>query len=139
MEHYGRVADDWTLTARAALASALPLKIDRAEVVAEITLSLGGTGWTLSATCDWTWRNVDGLVVTDSTPDAADLVWDLIGDEIVSVAWTEERGFGFDPRFVLSSGGSLELLSDVAFDTWVIGLPTETLVGPFWSDQAAAE
>ena len=109
---------------------------DWAEIYADITLLLGGDGWSLSATCDWTWRTGHDLEVTVATPDAVDLVWDLIGDELASVTWTAERGFGFDPRFDLRAGGSLELLSDVAFDTWVIHLPTQVQVGPFWSDEA---
>ena len=39
----------------------------------------------------------------------------------------------------LRAGGSLELLSDVAFDTWVIHLPAQLLVGPFWSDEAGGK
>ncbi len=128
MEQYGRMAEDRLLAAQATLMSALPLRIDAADLQ-NPTLLLSGDGWSLSATCDWRWCREQGQV-DGSTPDATDRIWDFVGDELTAIAWTAERGFGLDPRFSLRSSGSLELLSDAPFDTWIIHLPTIVLVGP---------
>jgi len=58
---------DPTLATRAALAAAIPLKIDWAEIYADITLLLGGDDWSLSATCDCRWRTGHDLEVTVAT------------------------------------------------------------------------
>lgn len=107
----------------------LPLRIDRATVEAP-TLLLGGEGWSLSATCVWRWVSADGRLVTSNSDAAADFVWDLVGDAIIEVRWSGLEVFGVDPSFRLASGGTLDLLSDASFDTWVLHLPDVTLVGP---------
>lgn len=107
----------------------LPVGIERAEIE-EPTLLLGGSDWSLSATCDWRWVRADGSVVSDSTAGREDLIWDLVGEEIVAVRWSGPEGLGTDPSFGLGSGGVLELFSDAAFDTWVLHTPTLVLVGP---------
>ena len=106
----------------------LPVRIDRAEVD-DPTLLLGGESWSMSATCHWRWRDAHHSLVTHATRDADDLVWDLIGDEILRATWID-RGYGADPVLTLRSGGELELISDVTFDTWVIHIPELVLVGP---------
>jgi hypothetical protein len=106
-----------------------PLRIDRAEYE-DPTLMLGGEGWSLSAMCVWRWVAADGRVVTGESVEASDLVWDLVGDEITAVDWTGPAALGVDPRFELRSGGTLDILSDATFDTWVMHLPGITLVGP---------
>jgi hypothetical protein len=108
---------------------ALPLRIDRAEFE-DPTLLLGGLGWSLSASCIWRWIMTDGRVLTGESADAADAVRDLVGDELVAVTWSGPARFGVDPRFELRSGGWIDMLSDAAFDTWVLHLPEVTLVGP---------
>ncbi len=107
----------------------LPLAIERAEFE-DPTLMLGGEGWSFSATCIWRWVSADGQVLTGESPGAADLVWDLVGDELTVVNWHGPPVVGLDPRFELGSGGSIDILSDAVFDTWVMHLPTITLVGP---------
>lgn len=107
----------------------LPTRIDRAEIE-EPTLLVGGSSWSLSATCEWRWVKPDGSVVSSSTDDVADLVWDLVGDEIVATQWSGPEALGADPSFRLKSGGVLDLLSDASFDTWVLHTPALVLVGP---------
>lgn len=107
----------------------VPARIDRAEIEYP-TLLLGGSSWSLSAICDWRWVKPDGSVVSSSTSEVADLVWDLVGDEIVDARWAGPSALGVDPSFTLKSGGVLELFSDAAFDTWVIHTPALVLVGP---------
>lgn len=112
-----------------AFADLLPVRIDRAEIE-NPTLLLGGTSWSLSATCDWRWVKADGSVVSSSTDGAPDMVWDLVGDEIVAANWFGPSALGTDPSFKLKSGGTLELFSDASFDTWVLHTPQLVLVGP---------
>lgn len=112
-----------------ALDDLLPTGIDRAEIE-KPTLLLGGASWSLSATCDWRWVKADGTVVSSSTYGAEDLVWDLVGDEIVAARWFGPSALGADPSFTLKSGGALELFSDASFDTWVLRTPALVLVGP---------
>ena len=107
----------------------LPTRIDRAEIEAP-TLLLGGLTWSLSATCEWRWVKADGTVVSSSTDGAEDLVWDLVGDEIVAARWAGLSALGADPSSTLKSGGALELFSDASFDTWVLHTPELVLVGP---------
>jgi hypothetical protein len=107
----------------------LPLHIDLAEFE-DPTLLVGGEGWSLSATCIWRWVSGDGVVVSGDSIDAADVVWNLVGDDIIAVRWTGPEVLGSDPSFDLRSGGTLDLLSDATFDTWVLHVPHVTLVGP---------
>ena len=60
-----------------------------------------------------------------SSPDAADLVWDLIG---LSIVGGSERGL--DPAFDLSNGCVIDLFVDNATDPWILRLADITLVGP---------
>jgi len=107
----------------------LPARIDRAEIE-EPTLLVGGSSWSLSATCEWRWVKPDGSVVSSSMGEASDLVWDLVGDEIVAAQWSGPSALGVDPSFELRSGGVLDLFSDASFDTWVLHTPALVLVGP---------
>lgn len=112
-----------------AFADLLPVRIDRAGIV-EPTLLLGGSAWSLSATCDWRWVKPDGSVVASSTSGVEDLVWDLVGDEITAVCWSGPPALGLDPSLTLKSGGVIDLFSDASFDTWVLHTPSLVLVGP---------
>ncbi len=107
----------------------LPAGIDRAEIEGP-TLLIVGSSWSLSATCAWRWVKGDGSVIGPSTVGADDLIWDLVGDEIVAMQWTGPPGLGIDPWFTLRSGGVLDLFSDAAFDTWVLHTPELVVVGP---------
>lgn len=115
--------------AASAFLDLLPVRIERAEIV-EPTLLLGGRDWSLSVTCDWRWVKADGSVVSEGTAGREDLIWDLVGEEIVSASWSGPEGLGKDPSFAFRSGGALELFSDAAYDTWVLHTPTLVLVGP---------
>jgi hypothetical protein len=108
----------------------LPAQILRAEF-SDPTLLLGGEGWSLSATCLWRWVDDRGAVAVPETSSIEDTIWNLVGDAIVSVDWSGPASLGLDPTLRLSSGGELQLLSDAAFDTWVIHTATLVLVGPF--------
>lgn len=116
-------------SATQAFADLLPVRIDRAEIEGP-TLLVGGTSWSLSATCEWRWVKADGSVVNSSTDKAEDMVWDLVGDEIASAHWSGQPELGIDPSFKLKSGGALELFSNASFDTWVLHTPYLVLVGP---------
>lgn len=107
----------------------LPLRIDRASNEAP-TLLLGGADWSLAATCIWRWVSAAGDVVTSESAAGSDAVWDLVGDAIIAVSWSGPEFMGLDPVFRLASGGLLDIMSDAAFDTWVLRLPEVTLVGP---------
>jgi hypothetical protein len=120
-------------SASRAFTDLLPVRIDRAEIV-DPTLLLGGSSWSLSATCEWHWTKADGSVVSSSNGQAADLVWDLVGDEIIAARWSALSTLGSDPSLILKSGGVLELVSDAAFDTWVLHTPDLVLVGPLRED-----
>jgi hypothetical protein len=63
-----------------------------------------------------------------SNPAAPDLVWDLVGLSIVSVAPQSSVMRG-DPAFELSDGRRLEIFSDHAVDPWSMRLPNITFVG----------
>ena len=112
-----------------AFAVVLPARIERAEIE-EPTLLLGGVDWSLSVTCDWRWVKANGTIVSEDTQGREDVIWDLVGDEIVAATWSGPAQLGQDPAFELRSGGVLELFSDAAFDTWVLHTPTVVLVGP---------
>ena len=107
----------------------VPHRIDRAEIE-EPTLLIGGGGWSMSMLCYWRWISSDGQIVTTESPDAADSVWDLVGEVIENVVWWGASPIGVDLRLLLASGGCLDVLSDAAFDTWIMSLPDITLVGP---------
>lgn len=107
----------------------LPVRIERANLE-EPTLLLGGVDWSLSATCDWRWVRADGVVIGEGTVGREDLIWDLVGEEVVATRWSGPEALGLDPSFTFRSGGVLELFSDVSFDTWVLHTPNGVLVGP---------
>lgn len=112
-----------------AFAALLPVSIERAEIEGP-TLLIGGVDWSLSVTCDWRWVNADGSVVSEGTVGREDLIWNLVGEQIVGASWSGPTAVGRDPSFSLRSGGRLEVFSDAAYDTWVLHTPTLVLVGP---------
>lgn len=107
----------------------LPALVMEAEFQ-DANLVLRGTDWSLSAVCAWRWVSAEGEVCSPAGSDAADCVWDLVGERIVSVSWNGPRHFGLDPTLQLESGGSVTLLSDASFDTWVLSTPNLVFVGP---------
>jgi hypothetical protein len=116
-------------TAQEAVAALLPMRVERAEFE-DPTLLVGGSEWSLSATCAWRWVNKNGHVVSPAEADPADRIWELIGNEIISVTWSGPPQLGLDPSFELRSGGFLDVFSDAPFDTWFMTTPTLGLVGP---------
>ena len=118
--------------ATSAFVELLPIRIERAEIEGP-TLLIGGVDWSLSATCDWRWMSADGSVVSEGTPGREDLIWNLVGEQIVEVSWSRQDALGRDPSFSLRSGGSLQVFSDATYDTWVLHSPTLVLVGPLRS------
>lgn len=63
-----------------------------------------------------------------SSADASDLVWDLVGMSIVSIA-SQFSVMSGDPAFELSDGRWLEIFSDHAIDPWSMRLPNITFLG----------
>jgi hypothetical protein len=112
---------------RSEIASMLPLVIKEAAFV-DLTLTLAGDGWALSSPSAW--RVIKGgvLEIGWSHADASDLVWDLCGLSIVSVAPQSSVMRG-DPAFELSDGRWLEIFSDHAVDPWSLQLLNITFVG----------
>jgi hypothetical protein len=112
---------------RAALAGMLPLAIKEASF-ADPTLTLAGDGWALSSPSAW--RVIKGGVLEFgwSSVQAPDLVSELRGLSIVSVA-PQSPVMAGDPAFELSGGRWLEIFSDHAVDPWSVLLPDITFVG----------
>ena len=106
------------------IASRLPLHIDEAEF-SDPTLLVSGQDWTLAVTCPWRITNGSVVEVSWTSKDAADRVWDLIGQTIVAI-----RDEGRDPMFALSGGAQLEIFSDTDTDPWVLRFDRQTFVGP---------
>lgn len=112
---------------RAALADLLPLRISEASF-ADPVLTLAGDNWALNSLSAWRVTKDGVLVYGYSYPDAADRVWDLCGQSIVSVAAQSALMRG-DPALGLSTGEWLEIFSDHPTDPWVFRLPAGTFVG----------
>jgi hypothetical protein len=112
---------------RRELGPMLPLTIKRAAF-AYSNLTLAGDGWALSSPSAW--RVIKGGVLDFgwSGEDTPDLVRDLVGLSIVSVA-SQSPLMGGDPAFELSDGRWLEIFSDHAVDPWFMRLPNITFVG----------
>lgn len=112
---------------RAELSSMLPLTIKEATFT-DPTLTLAGDGWAFSSPSAWRVIKAGILEFGWSSPDAADLVWDLCGLSIISVA-PQSFAMTGDPSFELSDGRRLEIFSDHAIDPWSMQLPNMTFVG----------
>jgi hypothetical protein len=113
--------------AYAAISEALPVGIDEANW-SDPVLTLSGRGWSLSTLCPWRVSDRGGLVVADTSRDAEDLIWELIGKSVLDVSFYGASVV--DPVFKLSSREWLELFSNAPSDTWVLRLPEITVVGP---------
>jgi hypothetical protein len=112
---------------RGELAPMLPLTIKEAAF-ADPTLTLAGDSWAFSSPSAWRVINAGILDFGWSSAGAPDLVWDLVGLSIVSVAPQSSIMRG-DPAFELSDGRWLEIFSDHAIDPWSMRLPNITFVG----------
>ena len=109
------------------LSAKFPLIIKEVAFV-DPTLTLAGDGWTFSSPSAWRVIKDGVLEFGWSNPGASDLVWDLYGLSIVSVA-PQSSVMGGDPAFELSDGRWLEIFSDHAVDPWSMQLPNMTFVG----------
>ena len=108
----------------------LPLNINRAESNYG-SLNFGGEGWSFNSLASWRVVRDGALEIGWNMDEAPDLVWELLGLSIVSVAPQSPR-MGGDPAFELSDGSWVEIFSDHPIDPWVMGLPGITFVGaPF--------
>jgi hypothetical protein len=112
---------------RAELADLLPLVVREASFE-DPNLTLSGDGWSLNSVASWRVTRRGILVYGWSDPSAPDLIWDLCGKSIVSIAPQSQVMRG-DPAFEFSSGEWLEIFSDDAVDPWTLLLPTRTFVG----------
>lgn len=112
---------------RIELAASGPLAIKEAAF-ADPTLTLAGDGWSLSTPSAWRVLKAGVLEFGWSGADAPDLIWELCGLSIVSVAPQSSRMSG-DPAFELSDGRWLEIFSDHPVDPWSLRLPPITFVG----------
>jgi hypothetical protein len=102
----------------------LPLRIDEATFEDPI-LTLAGAGWALNAVCSWRVRRRRELWFSWSSPDAVDLVWELVGHRVVRVVVTELG----DPAFELSRDVSLDIFADTNLDPWVFRSAGRVFVG----------
>lgn len=112
---------------RAELAPVLPLVIREAAFVGP-TLTLAGDEWAFSSSSAWRVTRRGILEFGWSNANASDLIWDLCGLSIVSVAPQSSMMAG-DPAFEISDGRWLEIFSDHAIDPWSMQLPSMTFVG----------
>ena len=112
---------------RAELASMLPLVIKEAAFV-DPTLTLAGDSWAFSSPSAWRVIKDGVLEFGWSNVSASDLVWDLCGLSIISVA-PQSSAMSGDPAFGLSDGRWLEIFSDHAIDPWSMQLQGITFVG----------
>ncbi len=112
---------------RGELASMLPLTIKEAAF-ADPALTLAGDDWAFSSSSAWRVTKGGVLEFGWSNAGASDLVWDLCGLSIVSVA-PQSSVMSGDPAFELSDGRWLEIFSDHALDPWSMQLPNMTFVG----------
>ncbi len=110
------------------LASLLPLTIREASYRDDIALTLAGEGWAFSTASAWRVVRDGVLAYGWSDVRAADLVWDLCWQQIVSVT-AQSQAMRGDPAFRLSTGERLEIFSDHPVDPWVFRLPGITYVG----------
>lgn len=112
---------------KAELSPMLPLLIKEAAF-ADPTLTLAGDGWAFSSPSAWRVTRGGILEFGWSNANASDLIWDLRGLSIVSVAPQSPLMAG-DPSFEISDGRWLEIFSDHAIDPWSMQLPNMTFVG----------
>ncbi len=112
---------------RSALTALFPLKIKEATFT-DPTLTIAGEGWAFSSPSAWRITAGGVLVFGWSDAAAADRIWDLCGQSIISVTSQSPRMAG-DPAFELSSGQWLEIFSDHPTDPWSLSLPSMTFVG----------
>jgi hypothetical protein len=112
---------------RRELATRLPLSIKEAAFV-DPSLTLAGDGWAFSSPSAWRVLKGGVLQFGWSSAEASDLVRELCGLSIVSLAPQSFRMSG-DPAFELSDGRWVEFFSDYAVDPWSMRLPNMTFVG----------
>ncbi len=112
---------------RVELTELLPMRIREVDF-SDPTLILTGDDWSFTAICAWRIIKSGRLAFGWSHPEAADLIWDLCGQSIISVG-PQSMLMPGDPVFELSQNGWLEVFSDHATDPWVLRLPTRTFVG----------
>lgn len=112
---------------RRELALLFPMTI-REAVFVDPMLTLAGDGWSLSSGSAWRVTMGGVLEFGWSDPMAADRIWDLCGQAIVSVAPQSSLMAG-DPAFEISNGQWLEIFSDQPTDPWSLRLPKMTFVG----------
>jgi hypothetical protein len=93
---------------RRELAASGPLAIKEAAF-ADPALTLAGEGWSLSTPSAWRVLKAGVLEFGWSSAEVSDLIWELCGVSIVSVAPQSLR-IGGDPAFELSDGRWLERL-----------------------------
>ena len=106
----------------------LPLTVREASYRQDIALMLAGQGWAFSTMSAWRVIRNGVLAFGWSDARAADLVWDLCGQQILSVR-AQSQAMRGDPVFELSTGERLEIFSDHPTDPWVFRLPGVTYVG----------
>jgi hypothetical protein len=112
---------------RAHATAYLPLRVVTAEWSND-ALVLTGDGWSATVNCPWRVSRLGVMVFSWDSKDAADLVWDLIGHDVVDVV-AQSSVSPADPAVVFSGGLALEVFSDTAIDPWVMGFPGMTFVG----------
>jgi hypothetical protein len=99
----------------------LPVRVTGVEVQDPVIV-LFGDGWSLSVACPW--RGVVAeLPITWLDDDIEDRIWDVVGEDLISV-----QNEGRDVRFVFTRS-VIVATPDVDLDPWVLALPGNVVVG----------
>lgn len=114
-----------TISAVAAIRSALPLRIDEVSY-SDPVLGLSGDGWWLSLMCPWLVTGPDLRYSWDSDT-VEDDAWDLVGHSIVAVSFAED--VTVDPVFEIEGGISLAVRADSDWDPWTMQVPGLVVIG----------
>jgi hypothetical protein len=105
----------------AALRAALPLRIDAVDWV-EPTLTLGGPGWHLAATCPWRVGTDRVLEFGWESEDVQLRLPGLVGRTMVAVG-PQSTTLAVDPSLQLDDGRRIELFSTHHLEPWSLRLP----------------
>jgi hypothetical protein len=107
---------------------ALPLRVRSARWEDEQLVIGDDHTWHFSTTSSWRISHAGRLVVGGTSPDAADLVWELCGLSVVDAEPQTSR-LSVDPTLIFDNGWSLEIFSDQHLDPWIWQLPDLYIVG----------
>lgn len=111
---------------REELATLLPLRILEATFQ-DYLLTLIGADWNFNSTSPWRVSESGVILYGYSDTGSEDRIWDLCGQDIVSVSH-QSMTVKSDPVFQLLTGQSVEIFSDWGNEPWVMQLPHMTFI-----------